>query len=212
VKIRSVLFEGSFTDVTQPLPDVLPQVAFAGRSNVGKSSLINRLLRRNRKKVAKVSGQPGKTQTLNFYRVNDQFHLVDLPGFGFAKVPKSVRDAWKGMIERYLSSERAPQAVVHLVDARRDPSQGDLDLLEYLSSVGIPTMIVLTKMDKLSGNQRARAVEKAAEALSVDPEQILACSSVTGEGREELLEAIAEVLELPAEAAETPEVPAQESA
>ncbi len=206
MKIRSVEFMGSFTALDQPIPNDLPSVAFSGRSNVGKSSLINSLLRRTRAKIAKVSGQPGKTQTLNFYKVNDTFYLVDLPGFGYAKVGKAIRATWQKLIDSYLTSELAPNAMVHLIDSRRDPSAGDLEMLEWLAEVGVPTMVVLTKTDKLSGRQREKAVSSAARDLQVDEEQLLPYSAVTSAGREELLLAIADVLELPDEPL-TPEAP-----
>jgi len=173
----------------------LPQVAFSGRSNVGKSSLINVLLRRTRKKLAHVSATPGKTQLLNFYRVNDQFFLVDLPGFGYAKVPRAVQQAWLMLVEGYLASQSRLKGVVHLVDCRRPPPESDLQMLEYLATLGLPTLIVLTKIDKLKQSQRARAIEAATRTLQVDPEQILPFSSKTGEGREALLEALDSLLE-----------------
>lgn len=196
MKIRSLTFEGSFTDVRQAPAGALPQVAFAGRSNVGKSSLINCLLRRTRSKIAKVSGQPGKTQTLNYFRVNDAFHLVDLPGYGYARVSKTKRAEWQRMVERYLESEQAPEAVVHLIDARHPPTDADLELVDYLAELAIPTLLVLTKVDKLSSTRRERMIKQAGTELGVDDEQLLPFSSVTGEGREDLLAAIEAVLEL----------------
>lgn len=195
-KIRSVEFMGSFTALDQPIPNDLPSVAFSGRSNVGKSSLINSLLRRTRQKIAKVSGQPGKTQSLNFYRVNDAFYLVDLPGFGYAKVSKTIRNQWRHLIDAYLSSEIRPNAMVHLVDSRRRPTEGDLQMLEWLAEVEIPTMVVLTKIDKLSSTKQAKAVSDAARDLHVDEDQLLPYSAVKSTGREELLEALVEVLDL----------------
>jgi len=190
---------GSFTALDQPIPNDLPSVAFSGRSNVGKSSLINSLLRRTRQKMAKVSGQPGKTQTLNFFKVNETFYLVDLPGFGYAKVSKTQRFAWKRLIESYLSSRLAPNAMVHLVDSRHPPTPRDLESLEWLAAVGIPTMVVLTKIDKLSARQREKAVAGAARDLFVEEDQLLPYSAVTSAGREELLHAITQILELPVE-------------
>lgn len=199
LKIRSVEFMGSFTALDQPIPADRPSVAFSGRSNVGKSSLINSLLRRTRQKIAKVSGQPGKTQTLNFYLVNEMFYLVDLPGFGYAKVGKATRAAWQRMIDSYLTSQVAPNAMVHLVDSRHPPTRGDLEMLEWLAEVGIPTMVVLTKTDKLTPRKREKAVKDAARELMVDEDQLLPYSVVTSAGREELLDALTDVLGLPAE-------------
>lgn len=200
LKIRSLEFVGSFTALNQPIPSDLPSIAFSGRSNVGKSSLINSLLRRTRHRIAKVSGTPGKTQTLNFYRVNEAFYLVDLPGFGYAKVGRKTRESWRKLIDSYLTSEFAPNAMVHLIDSRREPMAGDLEMLEWLAEVGIPTMIVLTKTDKLSARQREKAVATAAKNLRLEEEQLLPYSAVTAAGREDLLFAITDVLELPGEA------------
>jgi GTP-binding protein len=195
VKIRTVEYAGTLATPDGPMPGDLPQVAFSGRSNVGKSSLINLVLRRHRSKIAHVSGQPGKTQAVNFYRVNDHFFLVDLPGFGYAKVPKKLRDQWKGLVEGYLSRSEGLRGVVHLVDCRREPTPQDLEMLDYLAELGIPTLVVLTKVDKLKSAQRERAFRDAREKLGIDAEQMVAVSSRTGEGRETLLEAITTLLE-----------------
>ena len=192
--IRSVEFAGAVATTGGPLPGNRPQVAFSGRSNVGKSSLINVLLLRTRKKVAHVSAKPGKTQTLNFYRVNDHFFLVDLPGYGFARAPGPVREAWKGMVEWYLSSGQALKGVVHLVDGRHPPSPLDLEMMEYLGEVGLPALVVLTKMDRVARSKRQKTVEAAATALRLDPEQLLPFSAKTREGRELLLDALEELL------------------
>lgn len=190
MKIRSVEFVGSLVDPQAPLPGPLPQVAFAGRSNVGKSSLINTLLRRTRRKLARVSGEPGKTRELNFFRVNDRFFLVDLPGYGFARVPEAVREGWKALVEGYLAREEGPLAVVQLVDARHDPAETDLRMLAYLAELGIPAMVALTKVDKLKRSERGRKIPALTEALGLDPEQVIPFSSKTGEGRDELLGAL----------------------
>lgn len=195
MRIRNVEFVTSVVEPGADVPRDLPQVAFSGRSNVGKSSLINRLLRRHRSKIARVSAEPGKTQALNFYRVNDQFYLVDLPGFGYAKVPGEVRDTWKDLIEDYLERERRLKGVVHLVDARHDPTGLDEQMIQYLAALGLPVLVILTKMDKLKRSQRAGAVQSAAEALEVAPEQVLPFSAETGEGRDELLESLDALLE-----------------
>jgi GTP-binding protein len=195
VKIRSLEFSGSVVSPEQERPSDLPQIAFSGRSNVGKSSLINTLLRRTRKKIAHVSGQPGKTQALNFYRVNDRFYLVDLPGFGYAKVPKALRNQWRPLIERYLAEEPRLLGVVHLIDIRHSPTPDDRQMIEYLADLGIPTLLVFTKVDKLPQSRRKRQISAMAEELQVDLEQILPFSAKTGEGREELLEALEGLLE-----------------
>jgi GTP-binding protein len=196
MKLRSVEYAGTVAQPGQAPPGDLPQVAFSGRSNVGKSSLINVLLQRTRSKIAHVSSRPGKTQALNYYRVNDRFFLVDLPGFGYAKVPAKLRNAWRTLIESYLSSEKRLQGVVHLVDARRGVQPSDVDMIEYLSSLEVPALIVLTKVDKLKKSEREPVVEKAVAKLGVDAEQVLLFSSHTGEGRDDLLEALAGLLEI----------------
>jgi GTP-binding protein len=194
VKIRRVEYAGTVATPDGPRPGTLPQVAFSGRSNVGKSSLINALLQRTRSKLAHVSATPGKTQALNFYRVNDRFFLVDLPGFGYARVPAAVRERWKGLIEGYLSRERSLKGVVHLVDARHGPMKSDLQMLDYLGTIGVPVLVVLTKIDKLKARERERALERATTELAVDAEQILPFSSRTGEGRDALLDALEALL------------------
>jgi GTP-binding protein len=194
LKIRSVEYAGTIAEPGGRAPADLPQIAFSGRSNVGKSSLINTLLRRTRNKIAHVSGRPGKTQALNFYRVNDRFFLVDLPGYGYAKVPRAVREAWRLLIGWYLAEPGALRGVVHLVDARLAPTDHDTRMVHYLSELGVPALIVLTKMDKLKRSQRDTAVARAMRDLEVDAEQIVPFSSRTGEGRDELLDALDELL------------------
>jgi GTP-binding protein len=189
-----VEYAGTVATTDGPRPGDLPQVAFSGRSNVGKSSLINTLLQRTRSKLAHVSGTPGKTRALNFYRVNERFFLVDLPGFGYARVPSAVRDQWRKLIEGYLSRESALRGVVHIVDSRHGPQKSDLQMMEYLASLEVPVLVVLTKFDKLKTSERQAAVTRATAELEVEPEQILPFSSRTGEGREELLTALAALL------------------
>jgi len=194
MKIHSVEYAGTVAKPGQAAPGTLPQVAFSGRSNVGKSSLINTLLRRTRSRIAHVSAQPGKTQALNFYRVNDRFFLVDLPGYGYAKVSRATRSAWGKLIDWYLESSAELRGIVHLVDARREPTEHDLKMVEYMGALGVPALIVLTKMDKLKSAQRDKSVRRAVEALRLDEDQILPFSSKTGEGREALLEALEGIL------------------
>lgn len=196
MKIKTVEYAGTVAAADGPIPGDLPQVGFSGRSNVGKSSLINVLLRRHRSKVARVSAQPGKTQALNFYRVNDGFFLVDFPGFGYAKVPKAMRDSWKGLIEGYLRRDVPMRGMVHLVDIRRGPGDQDLEMLDYLAGLQIPTLVVLTKMDKIKNSQRDKHIKAATEAMGLDLDQVVPASSHNGEGREVLLEALASLLEL----------------
>jgi GTP-binding protein len=201
VKLKSVEFAGAIGRPGQEPPGTLPQVAFAGRSNVGKSSLINRLLERHRKQIARVSAQPGKTQEINFYRIraqlddeDDEFFLVDLPGYGFARAPKAVKDAWKPLIESYLARTSELLGVVQLIDVRHDPTAEDLKMLEYLSRLEVPTLIVLTKVDKLKNAQRVQRVTTLARQLGVEEEQVVSFSSTTGEGREDLLDTLRHLL------------------
>lgn len=192
--IRTVEYAGTIAELGGPSPGDLPQVAFSGRSNVGKSSLINTLLRRHRSKIARVSAQPGKTRALNFYRVNDDFFLVDLPGYGYAKVPEEMREGWSRLIDWYLADTGRVQGVVHLVDARHPPTTHDIRMVAYLAELGLPALVVLTKIDKLKRNARRASFERAVSTLEVDENQLLPFSSKTGEGREELLEAVAELV------------------
>lgn len=186
---------GSVVEPGVPPPAELPQVAFSGRSNVGKSSLINTLLRRTRKKIARVSSTPGKTRELNFYRVNGRFLLVDLPGYGFARVPDEMRESWRKLVEGYLATEERLRGVVHLVDARHDPMETDKQMVAFLAALQLPTLVILTKIDKLSRSERTGKEDEAARVLGLDAEQILPFSAKTGEGRETLLGALDHLLE-----------------
>ena len=198
--IRSVEFAGSVVADDQPLPGELPQIALAGRSNVGKSSLINRLLGRPRRGVARVSASPGKTQTLNFYEVNRSFYLVDMPGSGYAKAPRAVRDAWRELVRGYLEGSEQLRGVVYLVDSRHAPTAGDLEFVGFLAETGVPTLIVLTKVDKLRARQRQALFRNGvARRLGVSEDQVVASSARTGEGAGELLDAIEALLEPEAE-------------
>jgi GTP-binding protein len=197
VKLRSVEFAGAIGRPGQEPPGTLPQVAFAGRSNVGKSSLINRLLERHRKQIARVSASPGKTQEINFYRITAdlngeaaEFYLVDLPGYGYARAPKALREAWRPLIESYLRQSEELLGVVQLLDARHDPTDGDLQMVEYLATLELPTLFVLTKVDKLKNTERERRLRATVNALRIEPDQIVPFSSTTGEGRDELLESL----------------------
>ena len=194
MEIRTAEYAGTVATPTQAPPGELPEVAFSGRSNVGKSSLINILLRRSRKKIAHVSSTPGKTQALNFYRVNDRFFLVDLPGFGYARAPRPVRGEWRELIEGYLSRSPRLRGVVHLVDVRHSPTELDRHMMEYLSGVGVPALVVATKMDKLKKSQRDRHLARVQEGLAIDTQQLLPFSSHTGEGRDALLLALDSLL------------------
>ena len=188
--IRNVEFIGGMAEKHGWRPDSpLPEVAFAGRSNVGKSSLLNSLVRR--KSFARVSRTPGRTREINFFRVNNGFVFVDLPGYGYARISKEKKSEWRPMIESYLRRTTQLRGIVLLLDIRREPSDDDRAMLDFLAEVEVPTIVALTKTDKLS---RAAARDQAAaiaRALSLEPEQIIPFSAQTGEGRVELLEAIA---------------------
>jgi GTP-binding protein len=192
--IRNVEFIGGMAERHGWRPESsLPEVAFAGRSNVGKSSLLNTLVRR--KSFARVSRTPGRTREINFFRINDGFVLVDLPGYGYARVSKDKKAEWRPMIESYLRRTTQLRGIVLLLDIRREPSDDDRAMLDFLAETEVPTIVALTKKDKLS---KAAALEQAAmisRALALPSEQVIPFSSQTGEGRTELLEAITELVE-----------------
>jgi len=191
--IRSLEFVGGMAAASGWRPPAeLPEIAFAGRSNVGKSSLLNRLV--HRKKFARVSNTPGRTREVNFFRVNDAFLLVDLPGYGYARVSKERRAEWRPLIESYLRSTTQLRGVVQLLDSRHEPTGDDLQMLDYLGELGVPTIIVLTKIDKLTPKERQRRRAEIAGAIGVDDDQIIAFSATTGEGRNELAEAVESLL------------------
>lgn len=186
----------------------LPEIAFAGRSNVGKSSLINKLLRRS--KAARVSNTPGRTREINFFRINDQFILVDLPGYGYARISKDRKAEWKPMIEGYLRGTTQLRGIVHLLDVRHDPTNDDIQMLDFLAEVGVPTMIVMTKTDKLSKAQAAERIATISASLGLDVDQVIPFSSVTGVGRDDLAESVLALLATPREADPTDPSPSLE--
>jgi GTP-binding protein len=174
----------AFRQSQYPPPD-RPEVAFAGRSNVGKSSLINVLL--NRKKLARISSTPGRTQSINFFSVDGLFYVVDLPGYGFARVPLAVRATWGKMVETYLRSRPNLKAVVVIIDIRRGFSNADLDLLHFLERFGKKAIVVLTKADKLSRQQRRSTMNEIGDRLAqIHEEGPILFSAKTREGREEV--------------------------
>ncbi len=166
MKIRSAEFILSASKAGQfPTPS-LPEIAFAGRSNVGKSTLINSLL--NRKKLVKTSATPGKTQLINFFRINDEFHFVDLPGYGFAKVPGSVRLKWKDLVEDYLRERETLRNVVLIIDCRHNPTVQDRQLMEWLQHYQRPALIVASKIDKLKRGQVQKHLKQIQNDLSLE--------------------------------------------
>jgi GTP-binding protein len=170
----------------------LPQIAVAGRSNVGKSSLINCLC--NRRGLAKTSSTPGKTRLINVFLINEAFHLIDLPGYGFAKVDKGEKVRWSRMMEGYFSASSSLRHVFHLVDIRHEPTQDDTDMNCYLRAMNIPFTVIATKADKISRGARMKYIAPICRALLVQPWEIIPFSSETKAGREELLQALEGIL------------------
>jgi GTP-binding protein len=194
MQIKSAEFVTSATKPSEYPPALLPEIAFAGRSNVGKSSLINTLV--NRKRLVKTSSTPGRTQLINFFDINRQMGFVDLPGYGYAKVPVSVRKKWGPMIETYLSGRKALKAVVVIMDIRRIPRQEELNLLGWLAHYSIAGILVLTKTDKLSKNKQTKQQHLIARALERETEDFILFSAKTRRGRDALWDAILAVLEI----------------
>jgi GTP-binding protein len=194
--IRDLRFLGPMATADGWRPETtLPEVAFAGRSNVGKSSLLNKLIRR--KAFARVSRTPGRTREINFFEVNGRFVLADLPGYGYARISKERRAEWRPLIEGYLRRSPNLSGVVLLIDARRDPTDDDLQMLDFLGELGTPTIIAVTKMDKLSPTEGAAHVRALTIALGLDDDQVIPFSAVTGRGRDDLAAAIVELTEPP---------------
>jgi GTP-binding protein len=191
--IRDLRFLGPMASASGWRPETtLPEIAFAGRSNVGKSSLLNKLVRR--KTFARVSNTPGRTREINFFEVNKQFVLVDLPGYGYARVSKERRAEWRPLIEGYLRRSANLRGVVQLIDVRREPSDDDLQMLEFLSELGTPTIVAVTKIDKLTKAAAGARVDELTMALGLDADQVIPFSAVTGVGRDELASAITSLM------------------
>lgn len=191
--IRNVEFIGGMSEKAGWRPDSsLPEIAFAGRSNVGKSSLLNSLVRR--KSFARVSRTPGRTREINFFRINNGFVLVDLPGYGYARIAKEKKAGWKPMIESYMRRTSQLRGIVLLLDIRRDPSEDDRAMLDFLAAVEVPTLVAVTKTDKLSKSAARTRVSDLTKMLALESEQVIPFSAISGEGRTELLEAIMELV------------------
>jgi GTP-binding protein len=195
--VRQLEFLGGMASACGWRPESpLPEVAFAGRSNVGKSSLLNALLRR--RGAARVSRTPGRTREINFFRVNDAFVLVDLPGYGYARVAKTRRAEWRPLIEGYLRTSPNLRGLVLLLDARRDPTEDDQAMLGFLADSGTPVLVAITKMDKFGPEAGQRRVDAIADALELDAAQVVPVSARTGLGRDDLASALMSLLEAPA--------------
>ncbi|MCI6881351.1 MAG: ribosome biogenesis GTP-binding protein YihA/YsxC [Lachnospiraceae bacterium] len=185
--------------ITSKLPEnTFPEVAFAGKSNVGKSSLINGLL--NRKSLARTSSQPGKTQTINFYKVNGDLYLVDLPGYGYAKVSNEIKAKWGRMIENYLHGSKQLKAVFLLVDIRHEPSANDKDMYQWIVAQGYEPVIIATKLDKIKRSQVQKQIKILKEGLKLLPgTQLIPFSAETKQGRDEIWDVICSFVEEPSD-------------
>ena len=186
MKVTSAKFVLSAFDESQWPRGPRPEVAFLGRSNVGKSSMINSLLRV--KGLARTSNTPGRTQALNFFLINERFYFVDLPGYGFARAPREVRETWGRLVTDYLAKRDSLVLSIHIVDSRHEPTTLDLQLNEWLATHAKPRVVVATKSDKLSNNELRKNLERIARALNDD--SIVAYSAKTGRGRDEIWRAI----------------------
>ena len=192
--IRSITLE-TVCGITSKLPDnAYPEIAFAGKSNVGKSSLINAIV--NRKSLARTSSQPGKTQTINFYNLNNEAYLVDLPGYGYAKVSVEVKAKWGKMIERYLMRSKMLRALFLLIDIRHEPSANDKDMYDWTVAAGLKPIIVLTKLDKIKRSELSKQMKIIREKLGADKDTVMIpFSAVTKQGKEEIYAIMDSVIE-----------------
>ena len=194
--IKSLEFIGPMATAEGWRPtNELPEVAFAGRSNVGKSSLLNRLVRR--KAFARVSNTPGRTREINFFKVNDTFVLADLPGYGYARIAKARKAEWLPLIEGYLRASTALRGVVQLLDVRHHPSDEDIQMFDFLAEIEVPTIVALTKVDKLKPREVAKRVHEIAVALRLEDDQMIPFSAETNQGRDDLAEAVMSLIAQP---------------
>ena len=192
--IKEAELEAVAVKASQYPTDDTPEIAFAGRSNVGKSSLLNLLT--NRKSLARVSGSPGKTRTINFYRVNKQFRIVDLPGYGYAKVSKSMSKDWGPMMEEYFQKRQGLKKVIQLVDIRHAPSAQDVQMYEYLRHYGFDGIVVATKADKVSRNELQKCISVIRKTLQLKSEDlVIPVSALKRSGHDKLLDVMETLLE-----------------
>lgn len=192
--IKNVSLE-TVIGVTSKIPENnMMEIAFAGKSNVGKSSLINALM--NRKSLARTSAQPGKTQTINFYNINNELYFVDLPGYGYAKVSKEEKEKWGKMIEKYLHQSKVLKAVFLLIDIRHDPSANDKQMYDWILSNGFHPIVIATKADKINRSQLQKQIKAVRQGLAVDQDTIvIPFSAQTKQGRDEIYELIDKMME-----------------
>lgn len=190
MRIRSAEFAACAVSAEGYPRDGLPEIVLIGRSNVGKSALINALV--NKKGLAKTSSAPGKTRTVNFYKINSEFYLVDLPGFGYAKLPASVRRSWGRMIDEFLAGRKTVKGALVILDVRRDPTTAVSDLYSWIEGLGLPVVTVLTKTDKLSGNRLAKRAAIIKKGLSID--SCVLFSALNAEGKVHLMKSIEGIL------------------
>lgn len=194
MEIKSASFVTSLSEYREAPPILLPQIAVVGKSNVGKSSLINSLC--NRRKLCKTSSTPGKTRLINVFLINELFHLVDLPGYGFAKVDKAEKLRWGAMMDGYFQNSTQLRHVFHLVDIRHDPTQDDVAMNRYFREMGVPFTLVATKADKISRGAQMKQIAPICRAMMVQPWEVIAYSSETAFGRDKMLAKLDEALGL----------------
>jgi len=191
-KVKNAAYVKSVFSVADLPENRFPEIAFAGRSNVGKSSVLNKLA--NIRNLAKISHTPGKTRQINFFLINENLHFVDLPGYGYAKVSKSMKESWGKLIEEYLEKSQNLKGVVLLIDARHEPFEADLQLLEWLDFYQREKLVVLTKIDKISRSALLLNVKKTSKILSLNSDSVVLFSAKTGEGKERILNWISDLL------------------
>ena len=197
MKIKSAEFINSIYDLRTLPKTVLSEFVFVGRSNVGKSSLINKIC--NKKNLAKIGSVPGKTRQLNYFLINEEFYLVDLPGYGYAKVPEQIRAGWRKLVEEYISERQNVNMVFVLIDARHEPTYLDELMVSWLEYYEIPYTIILTKADKISKNKMEKQIYRAAKIVNNDElcKDFIPFSIITGDGKNEIIQIIEETLKNP---------------
>jgi len=194
MKIKKAEFFNIYSSEAAFPPEHYPEIALAGRSNVGKSSFLNVLT--DQKKLARTSGTPGKTRAIHFYLINESFFIVDLPGYGYAQVSKTMKEKWAALLESYFTGRKSLVTIIQLVDIRHEPSKDDKQMAEWIRHFSIPSLVVATKADKIPRGKREKHRRMIASALELPPEDLLIFSAVTGEGKDWVLKSMARILEL----------------